>query len=200
MKSLDKLIVFIIVLFILIAGITFAESPFGLEMGMTFEEIKTNTGKIPTLHHNDFYNVDPLPQYKDDRFLSYNVQMNPKHGTVMIRAIGKNIRTDKYGHELIKVFMNMLDELKREYGEFSSLGLSRKELLKESEGFMRRLLINEIHLEFELNRNEATKYAYISKISIKAVADSQSTGHIVLEYHSSKRNTEINSLISEVGP
>ena len=181
--KINKYFIFFILLSFLITGIVFA-GPFGLDMGMTLDQVKTKTGKNPELVQDDLYRVDP--PNKNDMFESYIVQISPKYGIVWIKAVGKDITTNGYGIQLKTAFDNLVSGIERSYGKYDKTDfLLRGSIWNDPEDFMMGLLRKDRYLmaNWELKYGSTLPNDIIS-IGVIATASSSTKGYISLEYYS----------------
>ena len=89
-------------------------APFGLEMGMTLEEIAEQCEEEPEFLENDIYLIKPKKSHPV--FTVYGVYINQNVGLYQIRAISDEIKTNKYGTELQNAFNNVKDRISKTYG------------------------------------------------------------------------------------
>lgn len=102
------------VLFLFLPIAIFA-SPFGLEKGMSLEEIEAVcNGNESVKVEDEVYLVKPLKSHP--LFQYYAVYVNEKVGLYQIRAISDNITTNKYGTELQNAFNDLKDRIGKTYG------------------------------------------------------------------------------------
>ncbi len=179
--KLNKL--FFAVVFFLIAGIIFA-GPFGLDMGMSLDQLRSLTGEDPELFQDDRYEVNPPNAH--DMFEAYIVQVSPKYGVVWIKAIGKDITTNGHGTQLKRAFDNLVASIERTYGNYDKTDyLMRGSIWNEPEDFMMGIVKQDRYLGVRwLEEAGSNLPADISSIYMTAEASSSSEGHIILEYYS----------------
>jgi hypothetical protein len=181
--NLSKSFVFFVLFYFLIIGITFA-GPFGLDMGMTLDQVRNKTGKSPELVQDDLYRVDP--PNKNDMFESYIVQISQKYGIVWIKAIGKDITTNGHGTMLKSAFNNLVASIERTYGKYKKTDLlMRGSIWDEPEDFMMGLVKKDRYLMAGWDKDSGANLPNdISSIGVMASASSSSKGYVVLEYYS----------------
>jgi hypothetical protein len=167
----------------LISGIVFA-GPFGLDMGMTLDQVKNKTSKDPELLRDDLYKVDP--PNKNDMFESYVVQISPNYGIVWIKAIGKGITTNGYGIQLQTAFENLVSSIERTYGKYKKTDfLIRGSIWDDPNDFMMGLLRKERYLMAGWDKESGSTLPNdIVSIGVIATASSSSMGYLSLEYYS----------------
>ena len=108
--NMKKFFACFILLSFFVGGIAFA-GPFGLDMGMSLDQVKNKTGKNPELVQDDLYRVDP--PNKNDMFESYIVQISPEYGIVWIKAVGKDITTNGYGIQCFENYVCLRNKERR---------------------------------------------------------------------------------------
>lgn len=99
---------------ILLSSAVFA-APFGLEMGMTLEEITEQCEGEPEFLENDIYLIKPIKNHPV--FTTYLVYVNQKVGLYQIRAASDEIKTNKYGTEIQNTFNDVKDRISKTYGK-----------------------------------------------------------------------------------
>lgn len=92
------------------------KGPFGIYMGMPLSEIDSNAEQL-LMGRYQLKNV-PKPH---SAFDYYVVKATTQHGISMIKAIGKNIKTNVYGHQLQSAFKEMEDKLFSIYGKHETI-------------------------------------------------------------------------------
>lgn len=92
--------------------------PFGLEQGMTYEEIISMGSRVQLSHiDDDRYLI--VPPKSHPSFEQYVVWLNENDGLYYIKAIGTTIKSSNYGTELKREFHNVLVPLEKKYGTFT---------------------------------------------------------------------------------
>lgn len=91
--------------------------PFGLEMGMSLDEVtKVCGGARPErLENDDRYLISPTKSHPDFKY--YLVFVDDNKGLYAIRAISTEIKTTQYGTELKSFFYEMTERLSKTYGK-----------------------------------------------------------------------------------
>lgn len=91
--------------------------PFGLDIGMTYEEVKAAcNGSEPEYISDDRYFVRPKKSHP--LFEKYIVWINKDYGLYYIKAISYDIHTSNYGTEVKNRFIDILNPLESKYGNF----------------------------------------------------------------------------------
>jgi hypothetical protein len=177
-KKIGLAMLFALTSFSLFAG------PFGLEMGMSLQELKAKTGKEPEPVQDDLYKVDPVN--KNNMFEAYIVRVHPKYGVYLIRGIGKNIETSGYGTEVKSAFNTLVAGVEKTYSKYKKTDFLRsKSIWNESRDWMMGMVKKERFLFAEWSAESgATLPADIKNIFVAANALSNSKGYVVIEYYS----------------
>ena len=107
---------YLFISFFLIATSFLFAGPFGLEMGMTLEQITEVCDGIEPYHlEEDIYLIEPLKRHP--LFPSYAVYVDEKLGLYSIRAISDEITSNKYGRELKNAFDDITERVAKTYGQ-----------------------------------------------------------------------------------
>jgi hypothetical protein len=161
--------------------------PFGLDMGMTLDQIKSKTGKSPELIQDDLYRV--VPPNTNNLFESYTVQVHSRYGIYSIRAIGKGITTTGYGRDVKNTFDNLIASIEKTYGKYKKYDfLESRSIWDEPDDFMMGLVKKERYLSAFWDKEEGSTLPNdISEISVVAYGQSSSKGYVILSYNSPNR-------------
>jgi hypothetical protein len=150
--------------------------PFGLEMGMTIDEIDTNATEISP----GVYKLSKVPK-PHSAFESYIVQVGPQSGLGWLKAIGKDIQTSVYGSSLKSEFEDLKSKIEKVYGT----GVTRDTLLPgsiwdEPKDFMMALRKKErlLFTAWEKPKNSDN----IVQVGLIASATGTDYGYLSLEY------------------
>ncbi len=156
------------------------DGPFGLEMGMSLDEI----GGMPEEISNGKYKLGNIPN-PHPAFEFYAVQVCPKNGLCWIKAIGNDIRTSVYGLELKSAFSEMKEKLERVYGKSKTTDLLMPDSIwNEPKDYMIGLIKQERHLMAIWEGTESSPLKYnLVKVGLIASAKSQNIGYISIEYY-----------------
>jgi hypothetical protein len=111
---MKNLFVIMIAVLFFITSVAFA-GPFGLEMGMTLDQVENITGQAPELLADDLYTVNP--PNKGEGFESYVVQISPEYGIVSITAKSIVIPTERSGVDLHVAFSGLCSFVGKTYGQ-----------------------------------------------------------------------------------
>jgi hypothetical protein len=160
--------------------------PFGLEFGMTREQIVKLVGQDAVKHlkdePDDVLKLSTAPTPHPD-FAEYSLIISPERGLVCITASGKAIQTTRYGEGLKAAFTEIRDALSRTYGaptvtfDFLEPGSLRN----EPQDWMTGLLKNEREL-ISLWNFKIPYPKHITSIFLKATALSMDEGTLELTY------------------
>lgn len=91
--------------------------PFGLDMGMTIEDVtKACGGNEPEYISDDRYYIQPVKSHP--LFEGYVVWISETEGLYYIKGISREIPANSYGTEVKQEFARLLSPLERKYGKF----------------------------------------------------------------------------------
>ena len=91
--------------------------PFGLDMGMTLDEVAQACGGIePEYISDDRYYIQPVKSHP--LFEGYVVWVGETEGLYYIKGISHEILTNDYGTEVKQEFAKLVSPLERKYGNF----------------------------------------------------------------------------------
>lgn len=91
--------------------------PFGLDMGMTLDEVaQACGGNEPEYISDDRYYIQPVKSHP--LFEGYIVWVGETEGLYYIKGISREIFTNSYGAEVKQEFAKLLSPLERKYGNF----------------------------------------------------------------------------------
>lgn len=173
----------------LIHGLT--AGPFGLEMGMTLDEIDSDATEVSP----GVYKLSKVPK-PHSAFEAYAVKIGPKSGLCWIKAIGKDIETSVYGSSLKSEFKELGEKIAKVYGTGETTdALLPGSIWDEPNDFMMGLRKNE-RLLFTLWENPKNSDK-IETIALMASATGSNTAYLALEYsfeNKEKADQEISDL------
>lgn len=108
--------------------------PFGLDIGMTYEEVKAAcNGSEPEYISDDRYFVRPKKSHP--LFEKYIVWINKDYGLYYIKAISYDIHTSNYGTEVKNRFIDILNPLESKYGNFKKIDTVDKDYTLNEEQY-----------------------------------------------------------------
>jgi hypothetical protein len=178
---MNKCIGLFIIIFLFVVTSAFS-GPFGIEFGMTLEQIKQISKTEPKNVENDYYII--TPPNTNDQFEIYVVCISPKYGVYIIRAISKAINSNVQGTALKSRFNDLVLTFEKTYGKY------KKEDFVIQGGsdfyyFMYSLSIDERVLMASWGKKEGSKLPQeMLAIYVKAKATNNSTGYLLIEYYS----------------
>ncbi|NWB08919.1 hypothetical protein HX862_13490 [Pseudomonas sp. D5002] len=156
--------------------------PFGFEIGISGDIIEKMTGEAPRLvkESENLYLLDKAPK-PNDAFDQYGLVISPTVGLCVVRAVGKTIQTNDFGHQLQAGYGTMKDALTTVYGKPKTYDfLMPSSIWKDSNDWMTGLFKQDRTLAAEWKgpgiKND------ISSISIDARALARDKGYFVVEY------------------
>lgn len=178
-----KKIGFLVLLSALVSISLFA-GPFGLEMGMSVKQVNSVANSRVELLEDDIYEL--TPPKTNNMFETYVVAIHPEYGVYVIRAIGIDIETNKYGYELKDAYEQVASGVQGKYGEYGEIdALLPGSIWNEPQDWMMGLYEEERFLLAEWSRDKgSTLPKDIESIYLVPKALSPSIGYIVLEYYS----------------
>jgi hypothetical protein len=153
--------------------------PFGFEMGMTLKQIEGTPEKGP----DGLYILNNAPK-PYSAFKSYVLQVAPKAGLCMIKAIGKDISTNSYGFELKSEFNKMVERLEAIYGNYIIIDLLFPgSIWNEPNEWMMSLIQKERFLGAIWHEDKGSKMSDdLIEIGLSVDVDNSKKGFLVLEY------------------
>ena len=110
---------FIPLAFFLVLGASLYAGPFGLDFGMTLEQVKsvaTIDKQSPTLDSIIPYVHWITPAKKSSYFDTYMIEISPQFGLFEIIASGNIIESDEYGEKIRNEFNKVKDIISQTYG------------------------------------------------------------------------------------
>jgi len=178
----------IVRLFVLLAffviGIPAFAGPFGLDMGMTLEQVTAVCETAPVSVGNNLYKVTPPKPHQ--AFETYIVQISLKYGVFFIKAIGKRLNTSVYGTELKSAFTQLVTSLEKTYGSAKTYDFLRPgSIWDEPNDWMMALRKQERFLAaYWEEKPEGLYQGDILNLGVMVDAVSTETGLFFLEYYS----------------
>jgi hypothetical protein len=158
--------------------------PFGIDFGMSFEQVRKTSKTAPENIRDDWYIITPPNTH--ELFEVYLIQIHPVYGVYFIKAISRNISTNGHGTELIGHFNNLVSNIEKTYGKYLKRDrLNSESIFKESQYFMYTLSRGDRELVAFWDRDEGSRMPDdLSAIIMYAEAKNSSVGYIVIEYSS----------------
>jgi hypothetical protein len=156
--------------------------PFGLEIGMNYDQIKHVSKIEPVSKGNDIYEIVP-PKVNPD-FEIYLVWISKTEGLYYIKAISKNITTSVYGSEIRSKFTELSESLEKIYGKSESMDiLLPGSIWNEPNDWMMGLIKKERYLmALWENAKGSNLPDYITSIGINVSPVDTNTAYITMEY------------------
>jgi hypothetical protein len=158
--------------------------PFGIDFGMSLEQVRQISRTTPENIGDDWYVITPPNTH--ELFEAYAVQIHPTYGVYFIKAISRNISTNGHGTELIARFNNLVSSIERTYGNYLKRDrLNSESIFTESQYFMYTLSRGDRELVVFWHRDEGSRMPEdILEIIVYAEAENSFTGNIYIEYYS----------------
>jgi len=106
---------FIPLAFFLVLGASLYAGPFGLDFGMTLEQVKSVATIVKQIPTNPYmYLITPAK--KSSYFDVYEIMISPQFGLFDIMALGNTIESDEYGEKIRNEFNKVKDIISQTYG------------------------------------------------------------------------------------
>lgn len=171
----------IVLVFAVVAATVTHAGPFGLDMGMSLQQIEELTGKTPIAVGADYMVTPPKPH---PVFEKYVVSVSPTVGLYVIIALGNDIESSSFGTQLKDAFENVRTQLQGIYGEPKVYDfLEYKSIWNETNEWMMALSRKERHLTAFWKREYGSVLPdSIDGIMLDAKASNSSKGYLVLRY------------------
>jgi len=179
-----KIIVFFLLFSLFFISKAFS-GPFGVEFGMTLEQIKQISKTEPINIENDYYLITPPNTH--DQFEFYLVCINPKYGVYIIKAISKDINSNAQGTALKSRFNELVSTVEKTYGKYKKedFAIQGSYWGKQPDYYMYALSKEERVLMASWGKKEGSKLPpEILAIYVEAQATDSSTGYLIIEYYS----------------
>ncbi|MCS4282429.1 hypothetical protein M2396_000694 [Pseudomonas sp. BIGb0278] len=159
--------------------------PFGLEAGLSKDLIERMTGQLLTVadEAQSLYMLDSPPK-PNDAFEQYGLVISPTVGLCEIRAVGKTVNTNDYGHQLRDAFDGLQSALTTVYGKPQVLdALMPGSIWKDSRDWMMSLRKKDRSLIAEWKSTQSAPLkSDVKSITMVARAQSTDKGYIVAQY------------------
>jgi len=184
MNTILKRFSILFIISLLFVASVFA-APFGIEMGMTLEQLK-QMGVNPVLLSDGSgrYYITPIKQHPD--FERYIVNISPTYGVYRLLAISKIIPTSSFGTELKNKFYEIQKGLNSVYGNSTTYDfLKVGSIWDQDRDWMMALKNKERILSAYWDRKSNSNLPDdFSIIGLNALATSISEGYLRLQYES----------------
>ncbi len=154
--------------------------PFGLEMGMTLDQIDKNAKMLAPGKYQT--KLVPKPH---SSFEYYILQISPKTGLCWIKAVGNDLKVNTYGHALQTAFDEMRQRLGTIYGSSELTDrLLPGSIWNEPKDWMPGLVKNERILIAKWNKpkNDSLK-GDVDIVVLAAKANKRESGYLAVDYH-----------------
>ncbi|RSC25290.1 hypothetical protein EGT09_02260 [Pseudomonas putida] len=166
--------------------------PFGLEAGLSKDLIEKMTGQTLVLgdEAQSLYMIDAPPK-PNDSFQHYALVISPSVGLCQIRAIGKTITTNNYGHQMRDAFNGLQESLTSVYGKPKVLDvLMPGSIWKDSRDWMTALRKKDRTLIAEWGTSSSAPLkGGVQRINMVARAESDEKGYLMLQYSFANQKT-----------
>lgn len=156
--------------------------PFGLEMGMSLNDLRRVANPTPGKQPNVWHLTKvPVPH---DAFEFYSVNLAPGVGICSITAYGQTVKTSVYGDTIRREFSSLEDALTEKYGKNRKFDFLRKgSIWKEPNDWMMGLLKGERNLTAFWGPENGSKMSdEVVSIQLKAEALNAESGFVTAVY------------------
>jgi len=201
MNTILKRLSILFIISLLFVASVFA-APFGIEMGMTLEQLK-QMGVNPVLLNDGSgrYYITPIKLHPD--FDRYIVDISPTYGVYRLLAVSKHIPTSSFGTELKNKFYEIQKGLSSVYGKSKTFDFLKVGSIWDQDRDWMMALKNEERIlsafwDRESNSNLPDD---LSGVMLSARANSISEGYLRLQYESinvDKADAELDAQTSSV--
>lgn len=171
-------IVFPFVLLLFFTGLL--AGPFGLEMGMSLEDI----GSKPIMELNGAYMFKEVPK-PHSAFIYYVLTIAPKGGLYTIGAVGNTITSNPSGFQLKKEFGDLKEALEKNYGKCVPLDVLSPGSIWDEPGDWMMSLYKKHRIFLARWGDEAENSSLppdLEMVTLTANATSSESGFILLRY------------------
>jgi hypothetical protein len=175
--------------FFLIFSLSFVSEafcgPFGLDFGMSFEQVRNISKTEPINIESDYYLI--TPPNTNEQFEAYIVCIHPTYGIYLIRAVGKDINSNAQGTVLRSRFNDLVSSVERTYGKYKKEDFAVRGSYwgDKPDYYMYALSKDERVLMASWGKKEGSKLPpEFLAIYVEAKAENSSTGYLVIEYYS----------------
>ncbi|CAB5583980.1 Uncharacterised protein [Pseudomonas putida] len=159
--------------------------PFGLEAGLSKDLIEKMSGQQLTMgdETQSLYILHSPPK-PNDAFEEYALVISPSVGLCQIRAIGKTIVTNNYGHQLREAFTKLQDSLAAVYGKPKVFDwLLPGSIWNEPRDWTNALHKKDRTLVAEWHASSAAPLkSGVQRINMAAFAESGDKGYLAVQY------------------
>lgn len=157
--------------------------PFGLEKGMSYEQVKEVCGGRELVSvGEDRYFIIPIKQHP--YFVRYVAWIDSKDGLNYVKAIGADINTNGYGLELRSKYDSLEASLCKTYGKCDRTSiLMPGSIWDDPDDWMKALEKKDRYLMTSWKKQDGSSLPEdIVGIYLAAYANSSTSGYICLEY------------------
>lgn len=162
--------------------------PFGLEKGMSLEDVRKLGNFTPD--RDAFWFRSPMLRNGHDNFESYSVLIVPGFGLCKVLGVGKDIINNAFGDQVRSTYQDLSAALAQKYGPPSSQYdfLKAGSIWKDPNDFMMGLLKEERVLSSYWVGKGVSLPDRLQAISISARATSSTKGYVNISYEFDNAN------------
>jgi len=180
----NKIIGFLFVFSIFFISKAFC-GPFGLDFGMSYEQVCEISKTEPINIESDYYLI--IPPNTNEQFEAYVVCIHPNYGIYLIKAKSKDIFSNAQGTALKSRFNDIVQSVQKIYGKYKKedFAVEGSYWGNKPDYYMFALSRDERVLMASWGKKEGSKLPpEILSIYVVAYAENSSTGYLVIEYYS----------------
>lgn len=158
------------------------DGPFGLKMGLTFNQLKAVDPGIEKQDENN-YKMTKVPKPHRD-MESYFVTISPTSGLAKVGALSADIFSNGYGFDVRSKYESLRDALAEKYGEYREIDmLMPGSIWDDPDDFMMALLMEERYLFCVwAPDNGVTLPSYLSGVALSTNGLNSNTAYLSLDY------------------
>lgn len=158
------------------------DGPFGLKMGLTYNQLKAIDPGIERID-GDLFVMANVPISHPD-FEYYCMTIDPQSGLARTGGFTTEIHTNKYGEDLVDKFWEFAWILEEKYGDYEEVSyLNEGSMWDEPDDFMMGLYLEERTLACFWSADAGSMLPNnINYITLLATANEENTGQIMLRY------------------
>jgi hypothetical protein len=179
-----KVLTLVFVISLVFTNMAFC-GPFGIDFGMSLEQIRRVSKTEPENIETDWYII--TPPRTNDLFETYLVQIHATYGVYFIRAVSKDISTNRQGTTLRNQFNNLVSSIERTYGKYTleDFSVFGSYWGDKPDDYMFALSRDERVLEAYWDEAAGSKLpAELALIIVVAGGRSSSIGYLEINYYS----------------
>ncbi|WP_455233443.1 hypothetical protein [Geopseudomonas aromaticivorans] len=166
---------------LVVAAASAHAGPFGLEMGQSLAELKS---QMKLVENGKYVYKSLTPPKAHSAFEGYFLVITPKHGLCRVRAIGRDVTTSAYGSELVSKVNDLQAAVTSRYGVVDTKFdfLRKDSIWNKPNDWMMGLYKKERSLAVYWGDDNKELVDNVASIELEANATSPSVGYANLTY------------------